>query len=350
MARFYRVVIPEYPHNIKKPISLFITSFIFAGVICMSTAFGSGNDFTNYRKAWFTIEFEAQQMGLDIRVNDIPVFNIDNTGLMTLEVPINQFIINGDNEIKVIAHPLFDEDDEQMDDFVAGTKVEVGLYIRDDGEPAEKRKLIDKVLIRPDLAYLDSTHEAVDRFSGEEGSENNTEQKVTRDAHVLDYPGYGNFKKQVVTTWDVKNVSTNFPRWAWQDGKEIIDDEATYNSLLAAYKVLYDAFQEKDLHKIEDILHTHSSERAVAFHLKDAEAGFDNLSLERFIDHPTIKLHGELFVEYTKLDIFGNNKLARIMSGAHTQPIAFIDEETDQPYLPQFIWYKNSNNEWIQIR
>ena len=328
-----------------------LAAFILIISSNMNNALSADTNFTSYKKAWFTIEFEAQQMGLDIRVNDIPIFNIDNTGFMTLEVPINQYIINGDNHIQVTAHPLFDDDDEQqMNNFVADTIVEVGLYIREDEEPAEKRKLIDKILIRPEQAYLDEPHESVARFTGGMRSENHSEPNVTKDAHVLDYPGYGNFKKQVVTSWVIKNLATNFPRWAWQDGKEIVDDESTYNSLLAAYKVLYDAFENKDLDKIKAILKNHSAERAEAFHLENADAGFDNLSLERLIDHPTIKLHSELFVEYTKLDIFGNNRLARIMSGAHTQPIAFIDEETGQPYLPQFIWYKNSNNHWVQIR
>ncbi len=316
----------------------------------MSTAFGSGNDFTNYRKAWFTIEFEAQQMGLDIRVNDIPIFNIDDTGFMTLELPVNEYLINGDNEISVTAHPLFDDDDEQLDEFVEGTKVEVGLYVREDGEPAEKRKLIDKVLIRPEIAYSESSNETVAQFIGDMEGKNHTALEVKKDTQVLNYPGYGIYKKQVTTSWAVKNLITKLPRWSWQDGLEISNNDESYKSLLNAYNALYISFKNKDLDNVKRIAELRSKELAIAYYLGDAEAGFDYSAMGKDIDHPTIKLYEELYLDYTKFELFGNNKMARIMGGAHAHPIVFVDEETGQPIFNQFMWYKNKNNEWVLIR
>jgi hypothetical protein len=350
MARFSRVVLPDYPHNIKKSISLFITSFIFAGVICMSTAFGSGNDFTNYRKAWFTIEFEAQQMGLDIRVNDIPVFNIDDTGFMTLELPVNEYLINGDNEVSVTAHPLFDGDDEQMGSFVENTKVEVGLYIREEDENSEKRKLIDKVLIRPEIAYWESSNEPVARFIGDIKSENHTSLQIVKDADVLSYPGYGVFNKQVTTTWKIKSLETTLPRWAWQDGQNLTNDEASYQSLLNAYRRLYNAFKDKDINEVKKIAQERSKELAVAYYLGDSDAGFEYSAVSKDINHPTIELYEKLALHNSKFELLGHGKLARIMNAAHTHPILFLDYENEQTYKHQFMWYKNKNNEWVLIR
>ena len=316
----------------------------------MNTATGSSNDFTNYKKVWFTIEFEAQQMGLDIRLNDITVFNIDDTGFTTLELPVNEYLINGDNEISVTVHPLFDDNDEQLDNFVEGTKVEVGLYVREDSDPSGKRRLIDKVLIRPEIAYLDSSNEPVARFIGDIKSENHTSIQITKDAHVLEYPGYGIYKKQVKTSWLIKNVDTILPRWAWQDGLIISDDPKTYESLLSAYSELHKAFLNKNLDMIKQIAYSRSKELAIAYYLGEPDDGFAYSGLGKDIDHPTIKLYEKLALEDAKLDILANGKLARITDAGHIQPILFIDHETGQPYLNQFLWYKNTNNEWVLIR
>ncbi len=60
----------------------FLSSLLLiTGIFIMNTASSSSNDFTNYKKPWFTIEFKAKPIGVDIRLNDIPVFNIDNISL-----------------------------------------------------------------------------------------------------------------------------------------------------------------------------------------------------------------------------------------------------------------------------
>ena len=60
----------------------------------MSTSLSS-NNITNYKKPFISIEFNAKRLGVEIRVNDIPAFVIENTGFMTLEVPVSEYIING---------------------------------------------------------------------------------------------------------------------------------------------------------------------------------------------------------------------------------------------------------------
>lgn len=316
----------------------------------MSTNCSSDNNFAGYKKPWFTIEFTAKQLGLDIRVNDIPVFNIDNTGFMTIEVPVNQFIINGDNEISVITHPLFDDDDEQMSGYIQGASIDVSLYLREEDEPSGVRRLISSVSISPGNAYIGSLTEPIARFIKTSDKIVHSRLLTIKDAEVLDYPGYGNYKKQVITSWIINNVATSFPRWEWQSGVQIRYGDKSYQSLLKSYRSLYKAFEKNDLESVKTIVRPHSRERAIAFHLNNVDAGFENLSLGKFINHPTKKLHTDLFLEYTKFDIIGNGKLARIISAAQTQPIAFVDSETGQPYLPQFMWYLNKNNEWILIR
>ncbi len=315
----------------------------------MSTSCSSNNDFSHYKKPFFSIEFTAKQLGVDIRLNNIPVFNNDNTGFMTLDVPVNQYIINGNNEVEVITFSLFDDEDEQQDHYTNRSSIEVSLYIREDDEPTEKRKLISKVFITPGIAYLDSSKEQVATFID---SIDNTKNliSVTKDATILHYPLYGNFKNQVVTKWTIDNITSSLPHWQWQDGEKIPDNDTTYQSLLLAYTKLHTALLKKDINAVKKISLPRSRELAIAYHLHDENAGFEYSALGKDIDHPTIKLHDKVFLENMKLEIFGNEKLARIMNGADTHPIAYVDHETGQLYLPQFKWQKNKNDEWVLIR
>jgi len=327
---------------------LYITVLI--GALFMSTSCSSNNVFTHYNKPYFSIEFTAKRLGVDIRLNDIPVFNIDNMGFMTLEVPVNPYIINGDNEIKVITFPLFDDEDEQYDNYIEGASIDIALYVRDDNEPIEKRKLISNVSIVPGNAYLEDSEATVATFVNGIDESNRSVLKTEKNATILDYPSYGNFKKQVVTKWVIKGLKSSLPFWQWQDGELIKNNDETYKTLLEAYADLHKAFLSKDLELVKKISQPRSKELAIAYYLSDENAGFDYSALGKDIDHPTIKLYKELAVNVSKLEVFGNGKLARIMDGGDIHPILFIDNETEQFYLPQFKWYLNKNKEWILIR
>ena len=314
----------------------------------MSTALSSNNNFTDIKKPNFTIEFSAIKVGVEIRINDIPAFTLDNTGFMTLEIPIGEYIINGNNTISVITFPTFDDEDEQSNNYVEGSNIEVAVYVRESGTSKENRQLINKVLITPNNAYLkDKNNEAAIYL---ENTKNNNPIKISKDDTVLNYPVYGNYKKQVVSTWTINNIQTTYPLWEWQKGKEIPNSDEIYQALVKSYTELHTAFKNKDLSLIKKISKSRSKELSLAYHLKDEEAGFEYSALGKDIDHPTIKLYEHVYLDDTKFDIFGNGKLARIMDGGQNHPVVFMDKITEQLYQPQFIWYLNQNNEWVLIR
>jgi len=323
---------------------------VLIGALFMSTSCSSNNDFTHYDKPYFSIEFTAKRLGVDIRLNDIPVFNIDNTGFMTLEVPVNEYIISGDNEMKVITFPLFDDEDEQHDNYIQGASIDVALYVRGDDEPTNKRKLISSVSIVPRNAYLEDSEATVATFISDIDENNRSPLKSEKDATILDYPIYGIFKKQVVTRWSVENLKSTLPQWKWQHGEQINNNDNTYQSLLKAYASLHKAFLNKDLAAVRKISQQRSKELAVAYFLPDEKAGFEYSALGKDINHPIIKLYEQLYLNNAKFDIIGNGKLARIINAARTHPILFLNYETEQLYKHQFMWYLNKNKEWILIR
>ncbi len=313
----------------------------------MSTNCNANNDLSHYKKPYFSIEFTAKRLGVNIYLNDIPIFNIKNTGFMTLEVPVNEYIINGNNEIKAITFPLFNDDDEQNDEYIDGASIDIGLYIREDDAPTEKKQLISKVSITPNNAYLNSPTEQIAIFV--DSKENSTPISTNKEATILNYPTYGNYKKQVVSKWNINNLKSSLPHWQWQDGELIKNNEDTYKSLLKAYKELHDAFSRKDLAMVKKISLPRSKEFSSAYYLTNTEAGFERSALGKDIDHPSIKLYEKLATDVSTLEVFASGKLARIIDGADIHPILFIDDDSGQFYQHQFKWQKN-NNEWVLIR
>ncbi len=324
---------------------LIFTIILTMGALNVNTAESGTINYSLYQKPYFTIEFTAQRMGVNIRLNDIPVYDVDNSGFMTLELPANEYMINGKNELTVITYPLFDDEDEQTNEYIDGSTLNVGLYVREDEDNSNTRKLISRVEITPGNAYTIGEHEVAKYTNQSTG----TPISVTKDASVLDYPGYGVYKKQVATTWHIDNIETKLPRWQWQDGDIIKNDESHYNTLLHAYEALHKALSDKDLNLVKSISSNRSKELATAYYLGSEDAGFEYSALGKDMYSDTASLYEQLYLDYTKFEIIGNGKLARIFSGAHFQPILYGNYDTGQIYKYQFMWYLK-NGKWILIR
>lgn len=325
-----------------------LTISLFIGALFMSNVLAHAN---NYTQPYYTIEFTAQRLGFEIRVNDIPIFDIDNSGFMTQEVPINEYIVNGTNNITVITFPFFDDDDEQSIEYIDGVTLEISLYVREDSNKnSGSRELVSQAFIKPQLACNEKSELEVAILKKIPGSEQDLNITVTKNASTLNFPLYGVFNKQVLISWDVSELEVPFPLWAWHEGQVITDNKKSYKSLLEAYKKIHKAFLEKDLEKVKKINSQRSTELAISYYLGDKGNGFKYTAIGEYVDHPVAELYKQLYIEDTKLDILAKGKLARIMDGAGNHPVVFINDETGQIHSAQFMWYLNKNSEWILIR
>ena len=303
---------------------------------------------SKYSKPYYSIEIEARNLGVQIRVNDIPVFEVDDSGFLNTEVPINAFIKSDKNAISIITYPAFDDEDEQDEEYTEGSLVNVDLYVREDSDSTEKRQKINSLSIRPSKAYSDGEFDSVaviDKIVNATDVVN-----VERDTSTLNFPLYGVYKKQVMTTWRISDMETPFSQWQWEKGKQIVDTRDNYQSLLKAYDELHRAFSQKNLDAIKKISTNRSKEYAEAYYLGSIDAGFEFSALGDYLNHPTAQLYNQLYTEDTKLEILANEKLARIIDGAGNQPVVFVDDESGLIHAAQFLWYKNKHNEWVLIR
>ena len=310
----------------------------------------AGEVINQYKKPWYTIYFKAAGVGIEIRLNDIPVINIENSGMMGLELPVNEYVINGVNELKVITFPIFDDNDDQADNHLNGAKISVGLYVREDGEPEAKRKLITEATITPLNAYSSSDIKSTITINNDSIDAENTTFDIVKDARILDYPLYGNFKKQVVTSWKSPVLKTGFPEWQWQKGQVIPDTKETYNSLLKEYAKMHKIFETKDLEELKKLSTHRSHETAISMYLKSDEEGFEYAAIHKFMNHPVAELFDEVRTENSRLVIFANGRMATIQTGGGAEPVIYVDYEDEIIHQLKNKWYRNKNGEWVLIR
>lgn len=307
-------------------------------------------DVNAYKKPYYTIYFKAVRLGVEIRINDISAFIVDNTNNMSLEVSASEYIINGINEIKVISFPFFDDDDEQTDDYPDFAKITVGLYVREDGESDDKRVLISEATIEPTKAYMSKKTTDAVTINKNGPDYDKADVQIEVDSKLLTYPVYGTYKKQVVTSWKTTSIKTPFPQWEWQTGELIAESKETFDSLLKAYKKLHEIYRTKNIQKLKEINSHRSRELAIAYHLGGDDAGFEYAAIAKYLNHPRAKLYKEVDVENTRLVIMANGRIATIKSGGGTEPVFFADYEDEQIHNILNKWYKNKNGEWIMIR
>lgn len=327
--------------NIIKVTLYFV--FLLLGVSSMETAVAEPGSF---KKPYYTLEISGKQTGVEIRINDIPVFNVDNTGFLTTEIPIGEYLTHNSNIIKVISFPLFNDDDIQEENYISGSTITVSLYVREDEEPTEKRVLLNSSTITPSNAYSTDKSDQI----AISNTDKNTIFETEKNATILNLPPYGVYKKQVVVEWNFPDVSINTNNWYWENTQLIHNNQETYKSLMSQYQKVYDAFKNKNLSLIKEISKVRSKELSDAYYLGGIEEGFEYSSFGKFIDHKSAELYEELNTEDVTLQIVANGKMARIIDGSGIHPVVFVNYDTEQVYKPQFLWSLNNNNEWVLVR
>ena len=165
----------------------------------------------------------------------------------------------------------------------------------------------------------------------------------------LTYPAI-TFNQQVVATRKSLPVQNNYPRWAWQDGQIIEDTPENYDSLLAVYREIYDAYAAKDRQKLI-ALHDHAADEfTTAYYLDGGRAaGHALMETGEMIDDIDSKL-SDFITRKTKLDIYANGRMARIVNAAQYHPFVFLHKTMNIVHTMKFGFYKNQQGEWIMIR
>ncbi|RDH83849.1 MAG: hypothetical protein DIZ80_06860 [endosymbiont of Galathealinum brachiosum] len=286
---------------------------------------------TKYKKPYYGIKLDLAQVGVDIRLNDIPVYYDDEKGQLTVDLPAPSSVINGKNTLKIIAFPPYIDDENKMDKFLPDSVVTATLYVQEIDDPDNNKEIITSISIK----FSDnSTAEII----------NTNETEYNEDQVVL----LQNTTRETVVSRSVE-FESGFPDWEWQDGKNIENNSDNFNSLMNTYKNIHTIFTDKNQSEVFNIYDIRAKEIATAYHLADPKEGHLKISTGSDMNDPSLALH-EFWTEGMKLEIIANGKMARITDTDKDQPILFIDKESGTLHLHKFSFYKSNNDEWIMIR
>ncbi len=298
---------------------------------------------TEYKQPEFTLELTITGVGADIRLNDISIEFEKYSGHSTMTYDVNESVIAGINELKVITFPFMNKvwSEGQTKKYHEEAEVKVTLYVNEQDDSGNK-VLLSQIHLRPSLP-LD------DMASGSVPIEGVGEVLLDDKSKPLSFPVI-TFNQQITATRKSLPVQDNYPRWAWQDGQIIKDTQENYDSLLAVYREIYNAFKNKDRQKLLKLHASRAEEYAIAYYLKGGvEAGHKFMSTGERADDPDSKL-SEFHTETTKLDIYAGGRVARIVDVAPYHPVVFVHKTMNIVYTMKFGFYKNKKGDWVMIR
>lgn len=277
-------------------------------------------------KFYYGVDVDLNNVGIDIRVNNIPIYYDDEKGQMTAELPSPESIINGFNSLSLKAFLPYDGD-------VISGSFEEGAYA---SAILFKQRMDNN---SPKVPLLKARVNLTgDKYEVE------IEDYISKKSKKFTKPMTQNKTILVEVKADIKS---SFPQWAWQKGKIITTEDKS--SLLQAYKRIHNALLEKNLSKLKDLYSVRASEIAIAYYLPDIEAGFKKLSVGADMNDPELELY-DFNSENMEIEILANGKLARIVDADYDQPILYFNSQSQLLHLYKFMFYLNDENKWIMVR
>ena len=297
----------------------------------------------DYKKPEFTLVLTITGVGVDIRLNDISIEYEMFSGHSTMTYEVNSSVIAGVNELKVIAFPFFGKTrkEGQTKDYHEEAEVKAALYVHEQGDD-DNKTLLSQIYLQPGLSLDKMASESVVIEGLESVVLDNINESLAFPNLIIN--------KQVVATRNTLPVQDNYPRWAWQDGQIIEDTQENYDSLLVAYREIYEAYKNNDRKKLLELHAPRSAEYAIANYLDGGvDAGHELLNTGERLDDVESEL-SEFRTTNIKLDVYANNRMARVIDGAQYHPFVFLHKTMNIVHTLKFGFYKNKAGEWVMIR
>ncbi|TQV85882.1 hypothetical protein [Aliikangiella coralliicola] len=279
---------------------------------------------------FYGVDVDLHNVGVDVRVNDIPVYFDYTKGQLTVEVPTPESIIDGLNNLSLnIFLPYDEQSGDQTSEYENGAYATITLFEQDLSKNNSKRQLVSATLKLTEagvIAQLD------DHIKNEQ-----TTPKV-----VLTEEKSASVE---ITT----QIKSPFPKWAWQDGQQIENNKENFNSLLEVYKNIHSTLKAKDLGKLKSLYRVRAKEIAIAYGLSNEEEGQKKLSTGEDMQNVSLELN-DLFLDGMTFEVSANGKLARIKNYLNAQPIFYYDPKSRLFHLYKFMFFLDKNNQWVMIR
>lgn len=279
---------------------------------------------------YFGVDIDINNVAVDIRVNDIPAYFSEKKGQLMLEVPVPDSIIDGLNRLSIsTGFPKEGVDVDSM--YEKGAYASATLF-RQEGE-GKKQKLISVI-----VQFYPGGIEFIQTENHLNNIKSTPDMKVKNGGNIL--------------LSEAVEIKSPFPRWVWQDGKNIEYNQENYDSLIEAYRDIHSAMESRDLDELYRLYSQRAIETAAAYSLSDEMAGHKKLSTGKDMINKDLELYRfRTDYEGIRLNIFANGRLARIVvNDRFHQPVLFTEPKARLYHFHTFGFYLNKENKWVMIR
>ena len=279
---------------------------------------------------YFGVDIDLHNVAVDIRVNDIPVYFDEKKGQLTVEVPAPDSIIDGKNTLSLSTG--FPYDGANMASSYEEGAYASAILFRQNGDSAKESLASVTVKFSSDGIEVVETENYKDN------------KKSTPDVIISD--------GGVALITESVEIKSPFPRWAWQDGKLIENNQSNYDSLLETYQDIHSTMVAKDNEKLFSMYSQRAKEIAAAYSLADENEGHEKVSTGKDMFNDKLSLY-QFRTDYKdiRLDVYADGKMARILVDMRrNQPILFTEPKARLYHFHKFGFYLNKDNQWVMIR
>jgi hypothetical protein len=271
----------------------------------------------DFKKPLYKLRIKASGSPYDVRINDCPILSDDEGYPITTEIPINHWLVNGINKIKII----LTRPDEGIG--VCELKLNASEY---GNQSSQSNIIMSYKCEAPSIADIpEEMHEKND----DEVQEPIDPEVVLEEDIELDVP---------------------FPPWQWNSVEPIELDDKGRTELTHHVKKLWQALKDKNLDLVAEMMDLKARENAVAYYQTEKES-IENLRThyENYFKNSELTLD-ELYESELEFRTFADGRLFLVLDSAtKLSPILYFDKNDIATYLNIMI-FRNSEGEWQIIR
>lgn len=305
----------------------------------------------------FTIRMETEYANFIVTLNGTKVYNGIDGSAMVLEIPVNQLITSGDNELKVQLIAWDDMEYKLHKELLC----KISLRVKKHGDMSVEPKTISSINYNSKKDNVLEASRAEGKYNSEKSFmlDKDGDVKIESINQKLLTLYQGDKIGGVMLSQTIK-LKTPFPRWKFLDSENIIDgrydellnheydtlrERNDIKKLFITYKKIYDALEKKDLDFIIDLFDERNNEMDRAMYHNE-ESYYKNRLYEKLKENVNDSARELLKWNESKMYFFieENSKLIYI-DGA----IAFNDK-TGSTSTSYPILFRKAKDKWIISR
>ncbi len=295
------------------------------------------------QQPFFTVRIDISGCRFTVSLNDVPLFENPRGFPLTVELPVNQYMISGANELSFALKPA-----DESGRFDEGVRAMITLKSRRNGAPRDTAVAVTGIVFSmadakgrpgrglgesPPSGKLDSTRQ----FSPSPLGDVTVEEVVAAGS-----PAAGDIKVSRKVT-----LTVPFPPWVWLSSQTITINSASQAELLAAYQAFWKVLSARDATTAMARCETKLREIGAAFYLNAQEAR-DYIQIDTLLNDDDVQLY-KFVSEGVKMQLAGNNRLARLVSRKGQSPIVFVEKDHSAGHYVE-LWFCRTAKEWLIVR